>query len=129
MKTPVSVDTGRLLVPTDLIERVQVVERAPGNGPQRMSDFNSFLLSLNCGCCGEAVHGYTSTKTKPSGLKYKCCKYRCAGRANNPGACHIPILSADALQQVSSMQCWRTSRLRVRAATTTSMTRSRRPIR
>jgi hypothetical protein len=99
-KTPVSVDTGRPLVPLDLIERVQVVERAPGNGSQRMSDFNSFLLSLRCGYCGEAMHGYTSTKTKPSGRKYKYRKYRCAGRVNNPGACDMPILSADGLEQL-----------------------------
>ncbi len=99
VKTPVSVDTGRPLIPADLIERVQVVERAPGSGAQRMSDFNSFLLSLRCGYCGEAMHGYTSTKTKPSGLTYKYRKYRCAGRVNNPGACRMPILSADALEQ------------------------------
>jgi hypothetical protein len=86
-------------VPLDLIERVQVVERPPGIGSQRMSDFNSFLLSLRCGYCGEAMHGYTSTKTKPSGRVYKYRKYRCAGRVNNPGACHMPILSADALEQ------------------------------
>src|SRR5262249_25026537 len=98
-KTPVSVDTGRPLVSADLIERVQVVERMPGNAAQRMSDFNSFLLSLRCGHCGEAMHGYTSTKTKPSGRVYKYRKYRCAGRANNPGACHMPILSANALEQ------------------------------
>jgi transposase len=96
----VSVDTGRPLVPLDLLERVQVVERTPTDGPQRMSDFNSFLLSLRCGICGEAMHGYTSTKSKPSGRTYKYRKYRCAGRVNNPGACRMPILSAEALEQV-----------------------------
>jgi len=49
------------------------------------------------GYCGAAMHGYTSTKTKPSGRTYKYRKYRCAGRVNNPGACHMPILSADAI--------------------------------
>ena len=29
-----------------------------------MSAFNSYLLSLRCGACGEAMHGYTSTKYK-----------------------------------------------------------------
>src|SRR5258706_16315222 len=100
VKTPVSVDTQRPLLPMDLLERVQVVERTPTDGPQRMSDFNSFLLSLRCGICGEAMHGYTSTKIKPSGLTYKYRKYRCAGRVNNPGACHMPILSAEALEKV-----------------------------
>src|SRR4029079_5012489 len=57
-------------------------------------------LSLRCGFCGQAMHGYTSTKTKPSGLSYKYRKYRCAGRANKPGACSMPILSAEALEQV-----------------------------
>jgi hypothetical protein len=99
-KAPISVDTGQPLVPLDLLERVQVVERTPTDGPQRMSDFNSFLLSLRCGVCGEAMHGYTSTKIKPSGRTYKYRKYRCAGRVNNPGACHMPILSAEALEQV-----------------------------
>ena len=99
-KSPVSVDTGRPLVPVDLLERVRTVELAVTDAPQRMSTFNSFLLTLRCGYCGEAMHGYTSTKTKPSGLTYKYRKYRCAGRVNNPGACSMPILSADALERV-----------------------------
>ncbi|MFL5806100.1 MAG: zinc ribbon domain-containing protein [Roseiflexaceae bacterium] len=99
-KAPVSVDTSQPLVPVDLLEHVQVVERTPTDGPRRMSDFNSFLLSLRCGLCGEAMHGYTSTKINPSGKVYKYRKYRCAGRVNNPGACQMPILSAEALEQV-----------------------------
>jgi DNA invertase Pin-like site-specific DNA recombinase len=99
-KSPVSVDTGRSVVPLDLLERVRVVELMPTDGPQRMSDFNSFLLSLRCGLCGEAMHGYTSTKISRSGKAYKYRKYRCAGRANNPGACRMHILSAEALEQV-----------------------------
>jgi len=39
------------------------------------------------GSCGAAMHGYTSTKTKPSGRKYRYRKYRYAGRVNNLGAC------------------------------------------
>lgn len=100
LKSPVVVDTGRPLVPGDLLERVRAVELAPTDTPQRMSTFNSFLLALRCGSCGEAMHGYTSTKTKPSGLTYKYRKYRCAGRVNTPGSCAMPILSADALERV-----------------------------
>jgi DNA invertase Pin-like site-specific DNA recombinase len=100
VKLPVSVDTGRPLVPLDLLEQVRVVELTSTDSPQRMSTFNLFLLSLRCGFCGQAMHGYTSTKTKPSGLSYKYRKYRCAGRANKPGACSMPILSAEALEQV-----------------------------
>ena len=100
IKTPVRVDTGRPLVPADLLACVQAVELAPGGETEKQSAYNTFLLSLRCGLCGEAMHGYTSTKTKPSGLTYKYRKYRCAGRANNPGACNMPILSAEALEQV-----------------------------
>jgi hypothetical protein len=99
-KAPVSVDTGRALVPTELLQHVRVVELTPTDGPQRMSDFNTFLLSLRCGLCGQALHGYTSTKIGRDGTTYKYRKYRCAGRANHPGACQMHILSAEALEQV-----------------------------
>jgi DNA invertase Pin-like site-specific DNA recombinase len=98
-KTAVRVDTGKPLIPADLLRRVQAVELAPSRAPDKQSANNTFLLSLRCGLCGEAMHGYTSTKTKPGGRKYKYRKYRCAGRANNPGACRMPILLADALEQ------------------------------
>jgi len=98
-KTAVRVDTGKPLIPADLLRRVQAVELAPSKVPGKQSANNTFLLSLRCGLCGEAMHGYTSTKSKPSGRKYKYRKYRCAGRANNPGACRMPILLADALEQ------------------------------
>jgi hypothetical protein len=100
IKTPVRVDTGRSLIPDDLLARVQAVELAPGGATEKQSAHNTFLLSLRCGLCGEAMHGYTSTKTKPSGLTYKYRKYRCAGRVNNPGACRMTILSAEAIEQV-----------------------------
>jgi Recombinase zinc beta ribbon domain len=99
-KTAVRVDTGKPLIPADLLRRVQAVELAPSKAAsEKQSANNTFLLSLRCGLCGEAMHGYTSTKSKPSGRTYKYRKYRCAGRANNPGACRMPILLADALEQ------------------------------
>ena len=99
-KTAVRVDTGKPLIPADLLRRVQAVELAPSKASsEKQSANNTFLLSLRCGLCGEAMHGYTSTKSKPSGRTYKYRKYRCAGRANNPGACRMPILLADALEQ------------------------------
>lgn len=64
-----------------------------------MSAFNSYLLSLRCGACGEAMHGYTSTKYKGE-KKYRYRKYRCAGRVNKPGSCHMPMLSADELERM-----------------------------
>jgi DNA invertase Pin-like site-specific DNA recombinase len=70
IKTPVRVDTGRPLIPADLLARVQAVELAPGSKTEKQSAYNTFLLSLRCGLCGEAMHGYTSTKIKPSGLTY-----------------------------------------------------------
>lgn len=64
-----------------------------------VSPFNSYLLaSLRCGLCGEAVHGYTSTKYKGE-KKYRYRKYRCAGRVNKPGSCQLPMLSAEVLEQ------------------------------
>lgn len=99
-KQPITVDTGRPLIPLDLIERVRAVELTPANGPQRMSTFNTFLLSMRCGFCGDTMTGYTSTKTKSSGKVYKYRKYRCTGRVHNPGSCAMPILSAEALEQV-----------------------------
>ncbi len=98
-KAPLSIDTGKPLVPRDLLERVQVVERAPKQGTQRMTTFNTFLLSFRCGLCGDTMIGYTSTKVKPNGKRYKYRKYRCTGRVHNPGSCAMPILSADALEQ------------------------------
>src|SRR6266540_772603 len=98
-KAPLSIDTGKPLVPRDLLERVQVVERAPKQGTQRMTTFNTFLLSFRCGLCGDTMIGYTSTKVKPNGKRYKYRKYRCTGRVHNPGSCTMPILSADALEQ------------------------------
>jgi DNA invertase Pin-like site-specific DNA recombinase len=99
-KEPIAVETGRALVPDDLLRRVRAVELAPSAAPKRMSSRSEFLLSLRCGDCGEAMHGNTSTKRKPSGKEYKYRKYRCAGRVNNPGACQMPILSAEKLEQV-----------------------------
>ncbi len=98
VKNAVRVDTGKPLIPADLLQRVQAVELAPSKPHQKQSAYNTFLLTLRCGFCGEAMHGYTSTKTKPGGHTYRYRKYRCAGRANNPGACEMPILSADALE-------------------------------
>lgn len=100
LKQPVAVDTGRPLVPAELLERVRVVERAPASGSQRMSAHNTFLLSLRCGRCGQAMHGYTNRKSKPSGRTYEYRKYRCAGRANRPGSCDMPMLSAKALEKL-----------------------------
>jgi hypothetical protein len=76
------------------------VELAAQEGePATMSAFNSYLLSLRCGACGEAMHGYTSTKYKGE-KKYRYCKYRCAGRVNKPGSCRMPMLSADELERL-----------------------------
>jgi DNA invertase Pin-like site-specific DNA recombinase len=97
-KAPVRVDTGRPLVPVELLHRVQVVEHAARSGrPATIALHNTFLLNLHCGRCGEACHGYTSTKYS-NGKPYKYRKYRCAGRVNKPGACAMPMLSADLLE-------------------------------
>ncbi|MFL5807139.1 MAG: zinc ribbon domain-containing protein, partial [Roseiflexaceae bacterium] len=100
-KRPVRVETGRMLVPEALLRRVQAVDLAVKAGEaDSISPFNSYLLaSLRCGQCGEAIHGYTSTKYKGE-KKYRYRKYRCAGRANRPGSCQTPMLSAETLEQV-----------------------------
>ena len=98
-KAPVHVDTGRALVPIDLLQKVRAVELMPAPATRRHSARNEFLLSLRCGLCGETMPGYTSTKQKPSGKEYKYRKYRCQGRVKNPGSCEMPILSAEALEQ------------------------------
>src|SRR5262245_42319937 len=41
----------------DLLRRVQAVELAPSTAPGKQSANNTFLLSLRCGLCGEAMHG------------------------------------------------------------------------
>ena len=101
VKRPVRVETGRPLVPESLLRRVQAIELAVKEGEaDSISPFNSYLLaSLRCGQCGEAMHGYTSTKYKAE-KKYRYRKYRCAGRANRPGSCQTPMLSAEVLEQV-----------------------------
>jgi DNA invertase Pin-like site-specific DNA recombinase len=100
-KTPVRVETGKLLVPEELLRRVQAVEWAAANGtPQMMAERNHFLLDLECGMCGGSLAGYTSTKIKKSGRRYRYRKYRCSGRVNRPGACKMPMLNADTLEQV-----------------------------
>lgn len=100
LKEPVRVETGRPLIPESLLRRVQAVELAAQEGEAAtMSAFNSYLLSLRCGACGEAMHGYTSTKYKGE-KKYRYRKYRCAGRVNKPGSCHMPMLSADELERM-----------------------------
>ncbi|MEN9939106.1 MAG: hypothetical protein RLZZ387_5685, partial [Chloroflexota bacterium] len=98
-KQAIEVDTGRALVPADLLQKVRAVELAPSQGTAKQSAHNSFLLSLRCGICGETMPGYTSTKQKPSGKEYKYRKYRCQGRVKNPGSCEMPILSAEKLEQ------------------------------
>lgn len=99
LKEPVRVETGRPLIPESLLRRVQAVELAAQEGEAAtMSAFNSYLLSLRCGACGEAMHGYTSTKYKGE-KKYRYRKYRCAGRVNKPGSCQLPMLSAEVLEQ------------------------------
>jgi DNA invertase Pin-like site-specific DNA recombinase len=105
-KAPVRTDTGKPLVPLDLLRRVQAVELAMRDDTTEAAivEYNAFLLDLRCGKCGGALHGYTSTKYKQ--LKktgetrpYKYRKYRCAGRANRIGSCTMPMLSADKLEQ------------------------------
>jgi len=99
-KAPVRVETGKPLVSEDLLRRVQAVEWAAANGdPQAMAERNQFLLDLDCGMCSESIAGYTSTKIKKSGRRYRYRKYRCSGRVNRPGACKMPMLSADALER------------------------------
>jgi hypothetical protein len=100
LKRPVRVETGKPLVPESLLRRVQGVELAVKDGEaDTVSPFNSYLLaSLRCGLCGEAIHGYTSTKYKGE-KKYRYRKYRCAGRVNKPGSCKLPMLSAEVLEQ------------------------------
>ena len=100
LKRPVRVETGKPLVPESLLRRVQGVELAVKDGEaDTVSPFNSYLLaSLRCGLCGEAIHGYTSTKYKGE-KKYRYRKYRCAGRVNKPGSCQLPMLSAEVLEQ------------------------------
>ena len=100
-KKLVRVDTQRPLIETTLLQRVQAVEL----GVQEFSDaprlHNRYLLAnlIRCGACGRAMHGYTTSKYK-SGKCYKYRKYRCAGRCNKPGACTLPILGAEVLEQV-----------------------------
>lgn len=100
LKRPVRVETGKPLVPESLLRRVQGVELAVKDGEaDTVSPFNSYLLaSLRCGLCGEAMHGYTSTKYKGE-KKYRYRKYRCAGRVNKPGSCQLPMLSAEVLER------------------------------
>jgi DNA invertase Pin-like site-specific DNA recombinase len=99
-KRLVRVETGRPLIPEELLRQVQSVELAVQDGTaDTISPNNSYLLaSLRCGQCGETLHGYTSTKY--SGDKtYRYRKYRCAGRVNRPGSCQMPMLSAEVLEQ------------------------------
>ena len=70
-EAPVRIDTGRALVPADLLQKVGAVELAPTTTPTRQSAHGSFLLSLRYGLCGETMPGYTSTKIKPNGKEYK----------------------------------------------------------
>jgi DNA invertase Pin-like site-specific DNA recombinase len=104
-KAPVRIDTGKPLIPDDLLRRVQAVELAVRDDSTEAAiiEYNSFLLDLRCGRCGEALHGYTSTKYKEikktgETRPYKYRKYRCAGRANRTGSCTMPMLSADKLE-------------------------------
>lgn len=100
LKRPVRVETGKPLVPESLLRRVQGVELAVKDGEaDTVSPFNSYLLaSLRCGLCGEAMHGYTSTRYKGE-KKYRYRKYRCAGRVNKPGSCQLLMLSVEVLEQ------------------------------
>lgn len=98
-KRSVTVDTGKPLVPVDLLRRVQAVELAARQeNPTAMPSHAKYLLSLGCGLCGEAMHGYTSTKYK-NDKAYKYRKYRCVGRVNKTGSCSMPIISAEALEE------------------------------
>jgi hypothetical protein len=105
-KAPVRVEQHTPIVPDDLLNQVRAVEQAGALGvPQTMAAHNAFLLNLRCGQCGQAMHGYTSTKVKllrrrgGERKEFKYRKYRCAGRANKPGTCAMPMLSADAIEQ------------------------------
>lgn len=104
-KAPVRVEQHPPLVLPELLDRVRAVEHAAATGvPQTMAAHNAFLLDLHCQC-GQSMHGYTSTKIKYIKAKggerkeFKYRKYRCMGRANRPGSCKMPMLSADELEQ------------------------------
>jgi hypothetical protein len=100
LKQPIRVETGRPLVSQSLLRGVQSVELAVQAGQSAtVSAFSTFLLSLRCGMCGEAMSGYTSTKYK-GGKQYRYRKYRCAGRVNRTGSCSMPLLHADLLERV-----------------------------
>lgn len=101
-KAPVRVEGLPALVPAELLARVRAVELAAAEyGARDMAAVNSYLLELTCSC-GQAIHGYTSTKYKVvqgEQRAYRYRKYRCAGRVNKPGACRMPMLAAEMVER------------------------------
>jgi site-specific DNA recombinase len=105
-KEPVSRDTGRPLIPEELVQRLRAVKTMEGTGEIAATTAkNTYLLShlVHCGHCGQSMHGYTTSKYKQvqkQKVCYKYRKYRCAGRANKAGSCTMTILDAERLEQV-----------------------------
>lgn len=77
------VDTGRPLIESDLLSRVQAVELAAKGGSNAPRVDNQYVLArlLHCGTCGRTMPGYTTSKYKGERC-YKYRKYGCTGRSN-----------------------------------------------
>lgn len=99
-KQEVIVDTGKALIPPDLIARVRATEQAHEHFIDRtLRPRSTFLLRLRCGLCGGTVYGATSSNHRKSEV-YHYRTYTCIGRRLNAGSCTLPALRSYKIDRV-----------------------------